>query len=94
MSASGRRPCLTSDSASHERSLASPTPDGNCGFASGTTGPGANSTACAYVYGYDMVQGITAATEVIAGDIRSGSHAMSMSRVIRWTGQTAIVPIL
>jgi hypothetical protein len=46
-----------------------PTPDGNCGFASGTTGPGANSTACAYVYGYDMVRGITAATEVIAGDI-------------------------
>lgn len=38
------------------------TPSGTCGYATGTSGPGADSTGCAYVYGYDMVQGITYAT--------------------------------
>lgn len=33
------------------------TPYGNCTYASGSSGPGAMSPACAYVYGYDMVAG-------------------------------------
>ena len=49
------------------------TPVGTCGFASGTSGPGAESAACAYVYGYDMVRGITyrsgSGNATIAGDV-------------------------
>ena len=49
------------------------TPDGTCSYASGDTGPGANSSACAYIYGYDMVQGITytanGSTATIVGDV-------------------------
>lgn len=33
------------------------TPYGHCTYASGSSGAGAMSTACAYVYGYDMVVG-------------------------------------
>lgn len=44
------------------------TPYGECGYASGSGGPGANSTSCAYIYGYDMVDGITTAAESIEGD--------------------------
>ncbi len=33
-------------------------PYGYCGYESGSSGPGANSPACAYVYGYDMVAGM------------------------------------
>lgn len=47
--------------------------DGTCSYASGTSGPGANSNACAYIYGYDMVRGITytasnGSSQSIAGD--------------------------
>lgn len=49
------------------------TPVGSCGFASGASGPGADSAACAYIYGYDMVRGITyrsgSGTAAIAGDV-------------------------
>ena len=50
------------------------TPSGTCGYASGSTGPGADSSGCAYIYGYDMVQGITYATSAsstatVAGDV-------------------------
>lgn len=51
------------------------TPDGVCDYASGTSGPGANSTACAYIYGYDMIGGITYSTGVIAGDLSAFSTA-------------------
>lgn len=51
------------------------TPNGNCDYASGSSGPGANSAACAYIYGYDMVQGITYATGTIAGDISAFASA-------------------
>lgn len=44
------------------------TPAGVCGYASGTSGPGADSPGCAYIYGYDMVVGITTPTESIEGD--------------------------
>jgi hypothetical protein len=50
------------------------TPVGTCAFASGTSGPGANSAACAYIYGWDMVQGIayrtsTGGTANVVGDV-------------------------
>ncbi|HET9692370.1 MAG TPA: hypothetical protein VFP61_14555 [Acidimicrobiales bacterium] len=43
-------------------------PYGPCGYASGSSGPGADDQACAWAYGYDMVDGITAASETIPGD--------------------------
>lgn len=48
-----------------------PTPDGTCGYANTSTnsGPGANSTACAYQYGYDMVAGNNDTTKSVAGDL-------------------------
>ncbi len=48
------------------------TPYGYCRYASGTSGgPGAMSTACAYVYGYDMVVGgiSDGSNGIIAGDV-------------------------
>lgn len=47
------------------------TPYGICTYASGSNGAGAMSTACAYVYGYDMVIGgiSDGSNGVIAGDI-------------------------
>jgi hypothetical protein len=45
------------------------TPAGTCGYASGTSGPGANSPGCAYIYGYDMVAGIRYNGGTIAGDV-------------------------
>ena len=47
------------------------TPYGTCTYASGSDGPGAMSTACAYVYGYDMVVGgiSDGANGIIAGDV-------------------------
>lgn len=44
------------------------TPVGACDYASGTSGPGANSLGCSYIYGYDMVRGITTPAESIEGD--------------------------
>ena len=44
-------------------------PYGSCAYASGTSGPGADSAACAYVYGYDMVSGITYGSGSVAGDL-------------------------
>jgi hypothetical protein len=46
------------------------TPDyGDCVYASGGSSAGANSPACAYIYGYDMVAGITTEAGVsIVGD--------------------------
>lgn len=44
------------------------TPSGSCGYANGVGGAGANSPGCAYVYGYDMVAGMTFAGGSIAGD--------------------------
>ena len=35
------------------------TTSGNCAFAQGSTAVGDNSPGCAYIYGYDMVAGIT-----------------------------------
>ena len=48
--------------------------NGTCAYQSGNAGPGANSTACAYIYGYDMVAGITyvnsnGGTSQIIGDL-------------------------
>jgi len=45
------------------------TPDGDCGYASGPSGPGANSPACAYIYGFDMVAGIAYSGGDIVGDL-------------------------
>lgn len=48
------------------------TPDGTtCDYASGTSGPGANSPACAYVYGYDMVAGISYPGGAVPGDLNT-----------------------
>ena len=44
------------------------TPVGDCDYATGTSGPGADSPACAYIYGYDMVAGIVTPAESIEGD--------------------------
>lgn len=49
--------------------------DGTCAYASGGSGPGANSPACAYIYGYDMVAGINYATGTVAGDLSAFSSA-------------------
>lgn len=51
------------------------TPDGSCDYVSGSTTTGANSTACAYIYGYDMIAGITYSTGVIDGDLSTFSGA-------------------
>ncbi len=47
------------------------TPYGVCGYASGNSGPGAMTQACAYVYGYDMVVGgiSDGSNGTIAGDV-------------------------
>ena len=44
---------------------------GSCAYASGNSGAGAMSTACAYIYGYDMVVGgISDGTNgIVAGDV-------------------------
>jgi hypothetical protein len=49
------------------------TPYGSCTYASGGSGPGAMSTACAYVYGYDMVVGgISDGTNgIVTGDVNA-----------------------
>jgi hypothetical protein len=44
------------------------TPSGNCDFAEGSSSLGANSPGCAYVYGYDMVAGITTPAQTVEGD--------------------------
>lgn len=61
------------------------TPYGACGFASGGSGPGANSSACAYVYGYDLVAGITYAGGSVAGDAAAFASATG--------GQLAAQPV-
>lgn len=43
------------------------TPAGTCEFAAGTSGPGANSPGCAYIYGYDMVAGIVTPSGSVEG---------------------------
>lgn len=60
---------------------ATTTPDGTCDFAAGTSGPGADSTACAYVYGYDMVAGIAYAGGSVAGDQAAFASATGGSLV-------------
>lgn len=55
------------------------TPSGSCGYATGTSGPGANSPGCAYIYGYDMVAGITYSGGAIAGDLSDFSTATNQS---------------
>ena len=49
----------------------STTPYGSCTYASAsaTSGPGADSAACAYVYGYDMVAGIAYGGGNVIGDL-------------------------
>lgn len=49
--------------------------DGTCEYESGNSGAGANSPACAYIYGYDMVAGISYATGTLAGDLSAFSSA-------------------
>ncbi len=45
-------------------------PYGSCGYASASgTGPGAETAACAYVYGYDMVAGIAYSGGNVVGDL-------------------------
>jgi hypothetical protein len=52
------------------------TPVGTCAFASGTSGAGANSPACAYIYGYDMVAGIRYGTSGnVIGDVAAFTNA-------------------
>ena len=46
----------------------SSTPAGACEYDSGTSGAGANTPGCAYVYGYDMVAGIVAPDQTVEGD--------------------------
>jgi hypothetical protein len=55
------------------------TPAGTCNYASGTSGPGANSTACAFMYGYDMVLGITYGTGSGVGTIRGDVSAFNVA---------------
>ncbi|HEX4862954.1 MAG TPA: hypothetical protein VFV02_02715 [Acidimicrobiales bacterium] len=50
-------------------------PYGTCGFAGGTSGTGAESTACAFVYGFDMVAGIRYSTGNVIGDLQDFSQA-------------------
>lgn len=62
------------------------TPDGtSCGYADSTSTAGADSVACAYVYGYDMVAGITynngGTPASVAGDIAAFLSATSGSLV-------------
>ena len=45
------------------------TPSGTCDYAIGTSGAGADSLGCAYIYGYDMVRGISYATSTTSGNI-------------------------
>ena len=52
------------------------TPAGTCAFANGTSGAGANSPGCAYIYGYDMVSGIRYGTSGnIIGDVQAFKNA-------------------
>jgi len=56
------------------------TPDGTCYYQSGptgTSGPGADSTACAYIYGYDMVAGISPHV----GDLAAFTSATTIASV-------------
>ncbi len=61
------------------------TPYGNCTYAAGSSGPGAMSQACAYIYGYDMVAGgINDGTNgVIAGDVHAFSSATGGSLTLQ-----------
>ena len=52
------------------------TPSGTCAFANGSSGAGANSPSCAYIYGYDMVSGIRyGSTGNIIGDVQAFKNA-------------------
>lgn len=53
------------------------TPYGSCTYAAGSSGPGAMSNACAYIYGYDMVAGgiSDGAKGIVAGDISAFQSA-------------------
>ena len=51
------------------------TPSGTCTFANGTSGAGANSPGCAYIYGYDMVSGIRYGTSNVIGDVQAFKNA-------------------
>ena len=55
----------------------SATPFGDCTYAAGSSGPGAMTAACAYIYGYDMVVGgINDGSQgTIAGDLSDFSKA-------------------
>ena len=44
------------------------TPVGTCDYDFGSSGAGGNSPACAYIYGYDMVEGIATPSQVVPGD--------------------------
>lgn len=59
------------------------TPDGSsCGYAPNSVTVGADSVACAYVYGYDMVAGIAySGGSQILGDITAFSQATNQSLV-------------
>jgi len=48
-----------------------------CDYALGTSGVGANSTGCAYIYGYDMVAGIAYSGGTIVGDLSDFNTATS-----------------
>ena len=56
------------------------TPSGaTCDFQTGSSGAGANSPACAYIYGYDMVAGIAYSGGNIPGDLASFKSATGSS---------------
>lgn len=58
---------------------AASTPYGSCGYASGTSGAGADSQACAFAYGYDMVAGIAYSSGDIKGDLADFNTATGQS---------------